>query len=198
MVSATPTEALTPDDGLPRWIEYMPLQAIKPARRNAKRHDQQRIADSIDYFGYADAMILDERTGRLVAGHGRLDDLKWRQDTGAPPPDGIIARDGDWLAPVQRGWSSRDDSDADAFNLGLNQLSIMAGFDPEALHATLTDLADVDKHLVEVAGFSQAAIDRLAEQLEPIPPDTVEDDEGDEGDTGSAPTCTHCPDHCPT
>ena len=48
-----------------RWSEYLPLGSIKGAERNPKKHTPD-LGGSIGRFGYADGVILDERTGRLV------------------------------------------------------------------------------------------------------------------------------------
>jgi len=59
---------------LPRWIDYQPISDVKGAERNPKQHSPE-LGSAIDRFGFADGVILDERTGRLVAGHGRLERL---------------------------------------------------------------------------------------------------------------------------
>src|SRR5699024_4514124 len=118
----------------PRRIEYLPLEDIPDADRNPKHHDEPRIAGSISKFGFADAPILDERTGKLVAGHGRKGDLLARQAAGKEPPEGIVVDDaGRWLIPVQRGWASRSDEDAAAFLVAHNRLTETGGWDDRAL-----------------------------------------------------------------
>ncbi|MBZ5526170.1 MAG: hypothetical protein LAP21_28450 [Acidobacteriia bacterium] len=57
-------------------VEYLPLTSLKPAKRNPKRHQIDTVLTSMARFGYVAPMVLDERTGRLVAGHGRLESLK--------------------------------------------------------------------------------------------------------------------------
>ena len=54
-------------------IEYLPLSSLKPARRNPKRHDLGTLDQSLDRFGFVAPIILDERTKRIVAGHGRME-----------------------------------------------------------------------------------------------------------------------------
>lgn len=65
-----------------RRIEMMPLADVKPALRNPKTHDAEAIGASVERFGYVEPMVLDERTGRLVAGHGRLEHLLALQKKG--------------------------------------------------------------------------------------------------------------------
>lgn len=106
---------------MPRWTEMMPLDQLQRAPRNPKQHDEETIGASLDRFGYVEAVALDERTGRLVAGHGRLDKLEEKRAAGQGPPEGVeVDADGNWLVPVQRGWASRSDSDAEAYLLTSN------------------------------------------------------------------------------
>ena len=63
----------------PRRTEYLPISELKPAARNPKRQAQGELSKSIGRFGFTEPVVLDERTGRLVAGHGRIDALKEKQ-----------------------------------------------------------------------------------------------------------------------
>jgi ParB-like chromosome segregation protein Spo0J len=53
-----------------RRLELVPLSAITGADKNPKRHASEQLGTSIDRFGYVEPVVIDERTGRLVAGHG--------------------------------------------------------------------------------------------------------------------------------
>jgi hypothetical protein len=147
----------------PRWQEYMPVADLVPADRNPKNHDDERIARAISRFGYIEPIVLDERTGKLVAGHGRRADLMSREAAGEGPPDGIIAGpDGRWLVPVSRGWSSTSDDDAHAAGVAINQTTILGGFD----QADLVDLLQsFDDDLVLAAGFEHEDLDDLLDRL---------------------------------
>jgi len=121
-----------------RWIEYMPLGEVEGAERNPKKHSPE-LGTAIDRFGFADGVILDERTGRLVAGHGRTARLLTMHGEGQAAPDGIeVNADGAWLLPVQRGWSSRSDQEAEAFLVAHNRLTEQGGWD----EAELLDILD--------------------------------------------------------
>jgi hypothetical protein len=141
----------------------MPIGELVGADRNPKGHDTAGLGRSISRWGFADAPILDDRTGKLVAGHGRLQDLLARQASGEDPPEGVtVDKAGQWLAPVQRGWSSRSDDEAAAFLIGHNQLTTNGGWDEQDLAGMLTDLREVDAELLLAAGFDD---DKLAELL---------------------------------
>lgn len=148
-----------------RRVEYMPIAAIEPAPRNPKLHAADAIAKSIDRYGLAELPLIDERTGRLVAGHGRLDDLIARRRDGEDPPAGVRLGDGgagDWLVPVIRGWASTSDEDAEAYLVASNRLTVLGGWDDEGLADLLSDLAEQDEALLAVTGYSE---DDLAAML---------------------------------
>lgn len=143
----------------------MPLGDVLKAPRNPKRHDTEMIAKSISHYGIVETPALDERTGRLVAGHGRLTDWERRRDAGEDPPDGImISADGDWLVPVSRGWASRSDADADAYLVMSNQSTIAGGWDDDVLAEHLRAIADGDLDLLALTGFDDAALDDMLER----------------------------------
>lgn len=165
-------------------MEYMPLDAIARAPRNPKGHARDEIAASISRFGVAELPLLDERTGRLVAGHGRLDDLTARHDSGEDPPDGVrVDKGGGWLVPVVRGWASRSDPEAEAYLVASNHLTTLGGWDDTELADLLSALAEEDPALLAVTGFTD---DDLAELLGGGP---EPDDEGlaDPDDTPDTP-----------
>lgn len=151
-----------------RRIEYMPLGKLERAPRNPKRHDAEGIGASVGHFGLVETPALDDRTGRLVAGHGRLDDLLTRREAGQAPPDGVqVSPEGEWLVPVLRGWASRSDADAEAYLVASNQLTAKAGWDREGLAELLGDLQEQDAHLATLTGFDEKELDDLARFLEP-------------------------------
>src|ERR1700674_5867681 len=84
-------------------VEYLSLSGLKPATRNPKSHQVETVLASMERFGYVAPMILDERSGRLAAGHGRLESLKRAKRAGQKPPDRIRVAGAEWLVPVVRG-----------------------------------------------------------------------------------------------
>ena len=71
-------------------IEYMPLDKLQRWPRNPKAHDLGALHVSINRFGFITPLIVDERTGKLAAGHGRLDALQQMKARGADPPARIV------------------------------------------------------------------------------------------------------------
>jgi hypothetical protein len=140
----------------------MPLPLIEAAPRNPKRHDAAGIRVSIERHGVAELPLLDERTGRLVAGHGRCDQLAAMHRAGQDPPDGVqVGADGIWLVPVLRGWASRSDAEAEAYVVASNKLTMNGGWDTTELPDILTDLAQ--QGLLGLTGFDE---DELAKLLD--------------------------------
>jgi DNA modification methylase len=124
-----------------RRVEYLRLSDLQRAESNPKHHDRPAISASLKRFGYVEAITIDERTGRLVAGHGRLDELELAKTEDETPPDGItVDDDGEWLVPVQRGWASADDDEAQAYLIASNGTTMAGGWDNQALADQLAEL----------------------------------------------------------
>lgn len=146
-----------------RRMEYMDLDAIEPADRNPKGHAEDLIAASIDRFGLMDTPMLDERTGKLVGGHGRVDALKQLRDAGAPAPDGVTVTAGKWRTPVQRGWASANDTEALAAGVALNRLTERGGWTGD-LYNVLDELITASTEELDLLyglGFDQPDVDLL-------------------------------------
>ena len=55
-------------------VVYLPVDALKPASRNARTHSPEQIIQlqrSITEFGWTNPILIDDASG-IVAGHGRL------------------------------------------------------------------------------------------------------------------------------
>lgn len=133
-------------------VEYLPLSALKPATRNPKKHVVKTVLESMGRFGYVAPMVLDERTGRLVAGHGRLESLRRAQAKGQQPPQRIRVSYGQWLVPVVRGVSFADDREAEAYLLADNQTTILGGWDDSELQEIIERLGETNQ--LEGTGFA--------------------------------------------
>lgn len=173
-----------------RTLEYMPLSAIQPALRNAKNHAEPQISAGINQFGLGELPLLDERTGRLVAGHGRRSDLIAKRDAGENPPDGIRVDpdSGDWLVPIIRGWSSRSDAEAAAAGVAFNRIGQNGGWDLHQLDEMLTEIGATDPDLVALTGVDLDELADLLKAAEPPDLDKLADDLGDPDPSDTWPT----------
>lgn len=150
----------------PRKIEYLPLVALEPDDRNPKNHDEGTINDSINRFGVLDLIVRDERTGKIISGHGRRKAFLAMYENNETPPEGVkVDEDGMWLVPVVTGWGSRSDSEAAAALIALNRTTELGGWVDESLLDLLQDLSQIDDGLVGV-GYDEGEIEALATLLD--------------------------------
>jgi len=153
-----------------RHIEYMALDEVPRAERNPRQHDVDQIRLSLATFGCTVAGILDERTGRLVAGHGRLAALEAMRADGDPPPKGVEAdKDGRWRVPIVRGWASQDDEEAEAYLLADNRITERGGWDDPLLAQILDGLASHSIDLLVAAGYDADDLDDVVAAAGEVP-----------------------------
>ncbi len=158
----TKTKKRSPESvGFGIRLEYLALDELQPAARNPKAHAGPAIEESISRFGYVEPMVLDERTEKLVAGHGRREALQAIRKRGGPAPEYVrVSKDGTWLVPVVRGWRSKDDAAAEAFLLATNRTVEAGGWDSDQLNAMLRELGT--EHDLLSLGFTQRDFDRAS------------------------------------
>ena len=70
-------------------IVFTPLSEIQEADRNVKDHDIGSIHESMNRFGFTSPLLMNEKTGKLVAGHGRIETLKQKKQFNESPPSNI-------------------------------------------------------------------------------------------------------------
>jgi hypothetical protein len=174
-----------------RHLAYMPLDEVPRADRNAKTHDVAAIRASFDEFGCTVAGILDERTGALVAGHGRLTILTLMRKEGEHPPEGVyLDEQGRWMVPIVRGWSSRSDVQASAYVVADNKISERGGWDDPLLAEILDEIADSNPDLLQITGYTTQDLEDMIALLgiESTPKDGSQAKSyGDPDDTAFAP-----------
>lgn len=169
----------TPPAAPERRVVYLRLSEIQRAERNPKRHATDAIGASIAHFGLAELPLLDERTGRIVAGHGRLNDLDAKKTAGGTPPDGVkVDSDGDWLVPLIGGWRSRSDDDAASYLVASNRTTELGGWDDAELADLLSSLDAADTELLNLTGYSH---DELTDLLDELADDDTADPDADSG-----------------
>lgn len=160
----------------PRRLEYMRLAEIIPAERNAKAHDTAELRDAVTTLGFINPGLWDERTGRLIAGHGRLELLSALEATPGvldDIPEGLmIDESGAWLMPIVRGWSSRDDAEADRAALALNKVGEGRWHKP-VLDKMITELAGSPIGLTGT-GFNTGALMRKLTKAPSLRPQASE------------------------
>lgn len=145
------------------YIEYMRLDGIRRDPSNPKDHDLGALGQSFQRFGYVLPMVVNENTGLLMAGHGRLDQLEAMRIGGVEPPTRIKTddQDGMWLAPVIRGIRMSPD-DGKAYVIADNRLVELGGWNEPLLVARLIEIAggDAEEQLLGT-GFDAEDLDRM-------------------------------------
>lgn len=179
-----------------RHIVYMRLDEIRPAQVNAKTHDLPSLVESLVRYGWTETPLLDERTGRLVAGHGRREAAIKMHADGEDPPGGVkVDADGEWLVPVERGWASRNDIEARAYVIASNRLTEAGGWHHKTLAEEVEDIVTLDAGLMDTLGYTADDIDDMIRRIDPETMrshsdggETVSGGQFGYGDTNGTPT----------
>ena len=150
-----------------RQVVLVPLAELMANPANVKQHDVDGVTRSMSTLGMIDLIALDDRTGLIISGHGRVEGLSAAHAKGEPPPEGVeVGDDGAWSVPVIRGWASKDDDDANAALVALNRWGERGGWDVAGLAAVLSGLAERNAELFDVVGYGQADLDDLYASLQ--------------------------------
>jgi hypothetical protein len=139
-------------------IRRVPLDAIHPDPANARLHPERNleaIKASLARFQQVEPLLLQKRSGRLIAGHGRLEAMHALGWTEAE----IVELD-------------VDDTTATALAIALNRSGETATWDVAALTRLIDSLKD--EFPIGDLGFDQKALDDLLSEITPI---EVEQDE---------------------
>jgi ParB-like chromosome segregation protein Spo0J len=136
-------------------IEYVALSKLERWPRNPKTHDLEQLDKSVERFGFVQPLLVDENTGKLIAGHGRLDTLLAMKAGGKPAPERVQDKGGDWLVPVVRGVAFKDEREAEAYLIADNRLVEIGGWDEDVLKAILDDLGTISAGFAGI-GWDQA------------------------------------------
>ena len=126
-------------------IEWMSLDELLTRRHhgNPKRHDMAKLRAMIRRYGFVQPPTIDEASGVLVAGHGRLRALAELRDAGQRVPRRIqVSEKGDWMVPVLCGVTFADEDERDAYLLADNFATEAGGWDAEKLTAMLRKQGD--------------------------------------------------------
>lgn len=137
----------------PLKVELRPLSALRPAKRNARRHSERQIsqiAASIGQYGFLNPVLVDAEGG-IIAGHGRVEAA--RMLGLAEIPVLCIAH----LTPAE----------VKAYALADNRIAENATWDAEDLRAEIAELSlQVDFDL-ELTGFTTGEIEVIIDGRKP-------------------------------
>lgn len=184
--------------------DYFPLQTILSLPDNAKEHDVGDIISGIQTHGFLHMIIVNEATGHLLAGHGRVKALRAIKAAGGPRPRYIMeGAGGTWLVP---GYLVDVPEELEAAAaIKLNRSGERGGWDHVGLARLLSDIAALDAVLFgdnsvptleALTGFDNDELDGLLARQTPYessgapgrPVGNVEiqEEQGGGSETGSA------------
>lgn len=152
---------MTPEIDEDVRIERIALSDLIRWPRNPKEHDIPELQGSLRRFGFVEPIVEDAKTGRLVAGHGRLEALQAMRGDGEDPPRRVrVDANGEWLIPVLRGVAFDTEEEAEAYLIASNRLVEIGGWDDRGLLEMLNDQRNTAG-----IGWSDAEIQALDKSL---------------------------------
>lgn len=133
---------------------YVLLSEVVEADSNVRDHSDgdPHLVGSIGRLGFLDPILRDDRTGKLIDGHGRLYRLRDLETAGGgEPPEQVQVTAKGWKIPLLTGWASRDDAEAEAAAIALQPKD--GRYDNRALYEVLHRQPDLTG-----LGFGEADI----------------------------------------
>ena len=134
-------------------IEYLPVDALKPYSKNARKHsekDIQAIVNSIEEFGFSDPIGIWSDKNIIVEGHGWLMAAK---------------RLGMETVPCIR-LDHLTDEQRKAYALAHNKTAELSKWFDELLQSELADIEDID---MELFGFDLDSVTEKEEEPGEVP-----------------------------
>lgn len=145
-------------------IEMLDLAALQLLPRNPKDHDIGAIATSMETFGVFAPAILNQTTGHIIGGNGRVETWRALKASGSPPPANVVEDRGTWYVPVVVANVPADQEEAAA--LALNRTQDLGGYDEKKLVTILSNLSAAD--LIGGTGYDGDDLDRLLRVARPV------------------------------
>ena len=143
-----------------------PITDLHPYERNARTHSPaqlKKIAASIQRFGFLNPVLCDQ-SGRIIAGHGRVEAAKLLGLEAVPT----------------MAYEHLSDAEIRAYVIADNHLAELAGWDKEILAIELQSLLEFDHEIdITLTGFELPEVDFLIQGLASADPadDDAEIDE---------------------
>jgi hypothetical protein len=171
------------------WERVEKLQT-REWKENPKHHDVDAIKASMRKYGYTIPVAMDETSGKLVAGHGRLMTVVSIRDAGETIPKRLMqgheyagrgvcpfcdlpkqhdchteeAR-GSWFMPVLRGLDFDDEQQAEEYLVADNRLVELGGWDDSKLAALTSRIAERGDEALKATGFNSGDIDAIIQDI---------------------------------
>jgi len=133
---------------MPEGVTLWPIAKLSPYFRNPRTHTQDQVttmARLMRRFGWTDPIVVDEQNG-ILAGHLRY---------------AAALHMGLKQVPVIE-VTHLNEEEKRAFVVAHNSIALKSGWDPKLLTGALDAL--VDQELIDLAGISDAELERLERQ----------------------------------
>jgi site-specific DNA-methyltransferase (adenine-specific) len=154
---------------------WEPIDSIKPWAKNPRKNDGEpvdRVAKSIERFGFSAPIVVRAQDNRIIAGHTR-----WK----------AAQKLGMTQVPVR--FMPLDEDQAAALALADNRLSEITPWDDEGLAEVLRDLEGASFDL-DGLGWTAGELEGVMAEFDPEPMNEAEVPKLDEkNETQKCPTC---------
>ncbi|MEM7738705.1 MAG: hypothetical protein AAF267_23285 [Deinococcota bacterium] len=168
------------------YSDYLCIDDIEFAPRNPRIHDLDTLDGSIKRFGHTEPITIDETTGLLVSGHGRIKKLREIQQEGGPKPRYIRDVDGRWHVLVTRGIHFENQAEADAYLIAINNTAQSSSWDTTPYLEMVSDIESLTGSLAGLAISEDDLAKLKPPEFQPV------DDEPPRLDEKKKVICPHC------
>jgi ParB-like chromosome segregation protein Spo0J len=159
-------------------VTYDRLHLFQFDEENPKEHNIGEIIQSIKRFGFVELPVVNDTTGFLVAGHGRVTALQFMyQDAEELPKYISVEKDTkEWLIPTLH-VEFDTDIEAKAYLIASNTLTIDGGWNEAKLLEMLAEVSAITENLSGTGFDQQDIMDMLHANDKPL---TFDDEMGQE------------------
>lgn len=159
-------------------VTYDRLHLFQFDEENPKEHNIGEIIQSIKRFGFVELPVVNDTTGFLVAGHGRVTALQFMyQDAEELPKYISVEKDTkEWLVPTLH-VEFDTDIEAKAYLIASNTLTIDGGWNEAKLLEMLAEIDAITNNLSGIGFDGQDIMDMLHANDKPL---TFDDEMGQE------------------
>lgn len=136
------------------------LEKARPMPGNPRTaHRVGALVASLRRYGFGQPVTINQTTGHVIAGNGRLQALRKMKAAGEPPPEGITARGKSWHVPAYFGqWSTAAEAEAALALNGGADGSLEGDLDAQTVAQILEQ---ADQAAREALGLSEAQADQI-------------------------------------
>ena len=139
-------------------VNYDRLHLFTFEEQNPKEHNLGEIELSIKRFGFIELPVVNDTTGILVAGHGRISALQgmYQRQEDLPRYIDLEKETNEWLVPTLH-VKFETDAEAKAYLIASNTLTMDGGWNEAMLMEMLSEI-DASTGSLLGTGFDQQAV----------------------------------------